>query len=266
MLNQAQIHRFHQDGFLLGDQVLDHAQVEELRIELDRVMQDKEAETKLQPVHIANLGGNPEIPVWQIVNMWQASDTFRSLSCNSKIVEEVAQLSSARELRLWHDQVQYKPAVVGGITGWHQDSPLWPILSPKTAQISAWVALDDVDESNGCLHMVPESHKWGVCSDFVHQIKSFHSMPKLFQDKEIRVVPCPVKKGYVHYHHGLTWHGSYQNSSQRKRRAIANHYMTEETVYDQAGGHVMKPYVTVNHGEKLTGKVFPLVWDSDCPA
>jgi hypothetical protein len=42
--------------------------------------------------------------------------------------------------------------------------------------------------------------------------------------------------------------------------------MTEETVYDQAGGHVMKPYVTVDHGDKLTGEVFPLVWESDRPA
>ena len=136
MLNVDQIQDFQKDGFLLGDRILDDDQVEELREELDRVIAEGPEEPDLsqsKATRIANLGGNPDTPVWQIVNMWQASDTFRSLSCNSKIVEEVAQLSSARELRLWHDQVQYKPAVVGGITGWHQDSPLWPILSPKTA-------------------------------------------------------------------------------------------------------------------------------------
>ena len=157
MLNQAQIRRFHRDGFLLGGQVLDNYQVEDLRSELDRVMQDKDSDTKSQPVHIANLSSNPEISVWQIVNIWQASDAFRALTCNLEIVEEVAQLSGARELRVWHDQIQYKPAVMGGITGWHQDSPLWPILSPKTAQVSAWVALDDADESNGCLHISSHS-------------------------------------------------------------------------------------------------------------
>ena len=36
--------------------------------------------------------------------------------------------------------------------------------------------------------------------------------------------------------------------------------MTEKTVYDETGGHIMKPFVTVNHGEKFVGEIFPLVW------
>ena len=66
---------------------------------------------------------------------------------------------------------------------------------------------------------------------------------------------------YVHYHHALTWHGSHANSSTQKRRAIAVHYMTEETVYDETRDHVMKPFVeNVAHNEKLEGKSFPLAW------
>ena len=80
---------------------------------------------------------------------------------NPTIVEEIGQLMSARELRVWHDQIQYKPPQVGGVNRWHQDSPLWGILTPKTSQVSAWVALDDANDSNGCMRMVRGSYHWG---------------------------------------------------------------------------------------------------------
>lgn len=39
---------------------------------------------------------------------------------------------------------------------WHQDAPYWPIVAPMT-EVTAWVALDDADEDNGCMSMVPGS-------------------------------------------------------------------------------------------------------------
>ena len=65
-----------------------------------------------------------------------------------------------RDIQIWHDQIQYKPPHHGGINNWHQDAPYWPVLKPETP-VTAWIALDDVDESNGCMWMVPGSHKWG---------------------------------------------------------------------------------------------------------
>ena len=41
--------------------------------------------------------------------------------------------------------------------------------------------------------------------------------------------------------------------------------MTSETLYDESGNHVMKPFVTVNDGEKLAGNHFPLVMASGSP-
>lgn len=144
---------------------------------------------------------------------------------------------------------------------WHQDSPYWPILQPKTSELTAWVALDDVDLENGCMQMVPGSHKWGDQIEFLHTLgKDFEAMPDEFEGRKIAVVPTPVKAGQVHFHHPLTWHGSNQNLSGRPRRAIALHFMTEETTYDASRIHVMKPFVTVGNGEKVQGEAFPLVY------
>lgn len=262
MLNQVQIDTFREKGFLLGSRVLNDEQVDELRSELTRVIDEYEKEDVAQPVHIANLGGREETPVWQIVNIWEASPAYRNLIHNPIIVEEIAQLTSATEVRVWHDQIQYKPPEVGGVNMWHQDSPYWPILTPKTSQVTGWVALDDVDESNGCMRMVPGSYKWGNQISFLHTVKDIHSMPDKFEKNELDVELCPVPKGYVHFHHALTWHGSHDNSSGNPRRAIAVHYMTGETLYDESGNHVMKRFVTVNNGDKLAGDHFPLVMDA----
>jgi ectoine hydroxylase-related dioxygenase (phytanoyl-CoA dioxygenase family) len=85
-------------------------------------------------------------------------------------------------------------------------------------------------------------------------------MPGEFDGHPINVVRCPVQKGEVHYHHALTWHGSHANTSGRPRRAIALHYMTQDTRYVASGQHVMKSYVEVEDGALLQGKYFPKVY------
>jgi ectoine hydroxylase-related dioxygenase (phytanoyl-CoA dioxygenase family) len=256
-----QIADFHAKGFLNGGHVLVDEEVEVLRGEVMRVIEERDRSDIPQPVLVRNLSRDENAPVWQIVNIWQASPPFRRLIDHPQITKAIAQLTGASELRIWHDQIQYKPAAIGGVNMWHQDAPLWPILAPMT-EVSAWVALDDADESNGCMSMVPGSHRWGNTIDFLNTLKRFEEMPSSYDGHEIEVVLCPVKKGEVHFHHALTWHASHNNTSGRPRRAIALHYMTQETRYVASGNHVMKEFVEVADGEVMRGQAFPRVYSS----
>jgi len=258
MLTKEQVATFQQQGYLKGSRVLTDAQVEELRAEVERVIADRDKPVP-QPVSITNLARNTGGVVWQIVNICNASAPFAALVRHPQITEEVAQLTGARELRLWHDQIQFKPAATGGVNMWHQDWPYWGILDAPH-QVTAWVALDDVDPDNGCMSMVPGSHRGGNNIQFLHQIPAFDQMPAEFEGRPLTVKPCPVRNGEVHYHHALTWHGSPANKSGRPRRAIALHYMTEQTRYKASGQHLMKRFVTVADGAPLSGDAFPLVW------
>ena len=259
MLTEQQVAQFKTNGYLNGGRVLSDDEVEELRAELDRVIRDQENPDRSQPVLIRNLARDDGAPVWQIVNIWMASEPFKRLVTHPEITKGVAQITGATELRIWHDQIQYKPPEIGGVNMWHQDAPYWPIIAPMT-EVTAWVALDDADETNGCMSMVPGSHLWGNNIDFLHTLKSYDDMPATFEGHKIEVIRCPVKKGEVHFHHALTWHGSHANTSGRPRRAIALHYMTQETRYVAGGQHVMKPYVEVADGALLQGKYFPLAY------
>ena len=197
--------------------------------------------------------------VWQIVNIWMASRPFRRLLEHPKITADIAQLTGSKELRVWHDQIQYKPAEQGGVTSWHQDAPAWPVIAPMT-EVSAWVALDDVDESNGCMSMVPGSHRWGDASELLHQLASFDAVPVSFHGHDVRVVRRPVRKGEVHYHHALTWHGSHANTSGRPRRAIAIHYMLDGTRFVASGQHPIKRLIEVPDGAPVEGRWFPVCY------
>lgn len=263
MLSQAQVEQFQRDGFLLGPHVFSDAEVEVLRADLDRVAAAGPrpwSEQHELPL-ITNLTGEPGKMVLQIIDIFKASNAFNALAHSGTITEEIAQLTGASELRIWHDQIQWKPAATGGVNMWHQDAPLWPSIKPMT-MVTAWVALDDVDEGNGCMSMVPGSHLWGDAIQFLWTIKDFDSLPESYEGHPISVRLCPVKKGQVHYHHSLTWHGSNANQSERARRAIAVHYMTQETHYIGPKGHPLEPWITLEEGEKMHGPHFPLVWSA----
>lgn len=258
MLTPQQVEEFQTNGYLLGGRVLRDEEVDHLGQEIFRVI-DQQKSSAPQPVRISSAGTAERFYV-QIVNIWEASPAYRDLLFHPTIAEEVDQLTAASQLRVWHDQVQYKPPEKGRVNMWHQDWPYWGILSGPH-QVTAWIAMDDVDESNGCMSMVAGSHRWGNQIQFLHTLKQFEDMPASFDGKHLKVERRPVKRGHVHYHHALTWHGSCSNESQRPRRALAIHYMTQETRYKASGGHLMKPFVEVADGEVLQGPHFPLVWE-----
>lgn len=274
MLSSTQLESFARDGFVKGSQVIGAAQADELCGEVLRVIADHQNHVVApkRAVSVGNLSDNADAPVWQIVNIWEGSAAFEELVHNSILAEEVGQLMQAamgaREIRLFHDQIQYKPAQKGGVNMWHQDSPYWPVLEPKDVQLTAWVALDDADEENGCMSMVPGSQRFGNQIEWLHTLKSFDAMPAQFEDKAIQVKTCPVERGRVHFHHPLTWHGSPANTSGRPRRAVALHFMTERAVFDagKRGLHPMGKFIESGDGETVCGEHFPLVWAREAAA
>lgn len=270
LLNQAQLDEFHLRGFVKAPQrVLDDEAVELLREELRKVLEGRSENAPLLNRNMLsgkNEYGQAPDPgkkvVIQIVNIWEASAAFLEHARNPEITATVARLCNHAEiLRIWHDQIQYKPALVGGPTGWHQDFPAWPILQPADL-ISAWVALDDAELDNGCMWMVPGSHRWGKVP-----LRTGENSEPLFESAllpegvEAKAEPVVVKKGEVAFHHSMTWHGSPPNRSARPRRAIAVHYMPGYTIYAPTRPHPVEKHVQVKAGEVLAGEKFPVVYE-----
>ncbi len=262
MLSSEALAEFRERGFMAGPQVYSDAEADRLCARLDAVMA---GEASGRPEALRNMLGHTDQVVVQIVNIWEADDLFREHLSNPIVCAAVAELIGDPVLRVWHDQVQYKPPRIGGPTVWHQDHPYWPIIQPPDL-VSAWVALADADVENGCMWMVPGSHRWGP-----HKGGTIGTDPETFDPQpdlaalpagtDVTPVPCPVRKGQVMFHHCLTWHGSPPNRSDRGRPAIAVHYMPGYTRYVANRTHLMEHRVTCAPGEILQGEFFPLVWN-----
>ncbi|MDA1191905.1 MAG: phytanoyl-CoA dioxygenase family protein [Candidatus Poribacteria bacterium] len=260
MLTAAQAKQFHENGFLNIGRVLSDDDCALLKSELFKVMNH---ETERKPVLNRNLTGRDDAVVVQIVNIWEASDAYLDLAKHPVITEAVAHLCNTDTLRIWHDQIQYKPAKAGGPTGWHQDHPLWPSIQPADL-ISAWIPMEDATLENGCMRMVPGSHKWGNQQRFIGTGEAFapiHREPSQLPDgAELNAVPTEVLKGECHLHHSLTWHGSPDNTSEKERPAIAIHFMPGHTLFQPVGRHPMDEFITVPEGTVLAGDHFPVVY------
>ncbi len=270
LLTPTQLDEFHLRGFVKASKrVLDDAQVDRLRDEMQQVMEEK---TAAKPVLNRNMLADANSPyanpaagqkvVVQIVNIWEASAWFLQHARNPEITSTVARLcNNAKQVRIWHDQVQFKPPRHGGPTGWHQDFPAWPVLQPADL-ISAWVALDDAEIDNGCMWMVPGSHRWGhIPLQSNEDFSPRYDASLVPEGAEVKTEPLIVKKGEVAFHHCMTWHGSPANKTDRPRRAIAVHYMPGYTIYAPNKPHPVEKHIKVKAGEVVSGEHFPLVYE-----
>ena len=104
--------------------------------------------------------------------------------------------------------------------GWHQDNG-YGELDPYNA-ISTLTALEDTDEENGCLRIIPGSHKLGQInvSDMFNHHSRNEKMSIELQVDENQAVPLPMKAGETLIFHCKTFHQSQGNFSKTRDRRI----------------------------------------------
>ena len=116
---------------------------------------------------------------------------------------------------------------------WHQDEAFYRKPGdPETfseARMSVWVPLQAATVENGCLWVVPGSHRWGLEEFTV--VTYGTCLRKLNREEYAREhgIPVPVAAGSVVLFDGYTWHSSQGNETDRVRRAFIVSYQ-EATV------------------------------------
>lgn len=115
---------------------------------------------------------------------------------------------------------------------WHQDEDYIPTRDRSLT--GAWLALDDATIENGCLWVIPGSHKPGVLWPMkFHEDKRFDCAWESYDYPytDDMAVPVEVKAGTVVLFNGYTLHRSLPNrATAGYRRALVNHYMSAESL------------------------------------
>jgi len=115
---------------------------------------------------------------------------------------------------------------------WHQDEGFIPTRDRSLN--AAWMALDDATVENGCLWVIPGSHKRGLLWPHrQHADDRFDCVVESFQFPytDDDAVPVEVKAGSIVFFNGYLLHRSMPNRAQSGfRRSLVNHYCSAETL------------------------------------
>jgi ectoine hydroxylase-related dioxygenase (phytanoyl-CoA dioxygenase family) len=214
MLTEAQIAKYHEDGYVIPDFTMPDDVIE-----------------AIQGRHAALLKKNPEFRDY-CAAILQYDEGFADYCRNDEILDMVEQVIG-QDIALWNSSFFAKPAGNGKATPWHQDGEYWPIRPLATCTV--WLAVDDAMPENGCLRIIRGSHK---NQDLLQHETNPSTELTLNQEllkteyDESKAVDLVLKRGQISLHDVFLVHGSEPNTSPNPRRGMTMRFMPTTSVFD----------------------------------
>ncbi len=170
--------------------------------------------------------------------LWSYPTDERLLDCVERFV--------GREVFSLHTMLINKPPNVDGRHPLHQDLLYFP-FRPADAIVAAWTALEPVTRENGCLVVIPGSHRGGLRRhenpDWEHVNLAYFGAEGVGPDAER--VHLEMDPGDTVFFHPLLLHGSGRNRTAGFRRAISAHFASLACTWEWKGADVQRRYKVV---------------------
>ena len=224
-LTDDEIARYRAEGWVVPRWRLPAPRVAEMSDALARLLRDNPGvrPEKLVSAHIDGDNGEGV----------RGSRAFLALARDPEIVELVSGVLGD-DVILWGCHVFCKPAGEGYETPWHQDGHYWPIRPLATCTV--WVALEDSKADNGCLRVIPGSHRERALHEHLHENRSDLTLnQRLAEDAfdEASAVDIELEPGEMSLHDVYMIHGARENTSSRRRTGVALRYMPTTSVFER---------------------------------
>ena len=224
-LSTHEIEHYQSEGWVIPQFQLPPARVAAMREALDALIRDNPGvrPEKLVSAHIE--GDNGE-------GVRGRSD-FLALAMDPEIVELVAGVIGD-DVVLWGCHVFCKPPAEGYETPWHQDGHYWPIR--PLANCTVWVALEESVAENGCLRVIPRSHRDRVLHAHLHEDREDLTLNQRMADgcfDEAEAVDLELQPGRMSLHDVYMIHGAKANTSRKRRTGVALRYMPASSVFER---------------------------------
>lgn len=223
-LTAAEKAAYETDGWVVPGFRLPEARVDALVAELDRVIAANPGvrPEKLISIHLEN--GREGV---------KGSSAFLDLARDPDILDLVED-AIGPDIALWGCHMFCKTPGDGLEVPWHQDGHYWPIRPLATCTV--WIALERSDAENGCLRLVPGSHRAGVLHDHMKEEGDLALSEKIEMSAfdEADAVDVVLAPGEMSLHDVYMIHGSNPNRSMRRRAGLAIRYMPTTSHLDRA--------------------------------
>ncbi len=229
-LSSVQVQKYNKEGFVAPIDVFSSQEADEIKNEIEFI-------EKKWPNELDGIGRN---------YIHLISPVFDKVCHNSKILDAVESIIG-KNILVCGTTLFIKNPNEKGFVSFHQDAK-YIGLEPHN-WVTAWVALTDSNEKNGCMKMWAGTHK----NEIKHHNQKFDENNLLTRGQTIEDVPInettPVilKAGQMSLHHPAVIHGSGLNKSEERRIGfVIQSYIG--TNVDQVLG---KMYVQLARGEDL---------------
>lgn len=216
MLTREQIDFYNTNGFLAVEGVYSPQEMKEARAVVEEFVERSRAVTAHTDVFDLEPGHSAAEPrVRRIKSPYLHHPTFERLVRHERMLDVVAALIGPG-VRLHGNKLNMKSGGYGSAVEWHQDFAFYPHSNDDLLAVG--VALDDCLLANGCMLMVPGSHRWPILDH--NQDGVFVGAFDLQREGiDLRqAVPVEVHAGGISLHHCRTAHGSAVNTSPAPRR------------------------------------------------
>ena len=262
-LSNEQVEYYHEFGHLSGIQLLNDDQVDQLRNEQAAIADPDHPGHDLFYEFHSNESTDPNAVLFHSLGHWRITEGFHDVLWNPQFLMAASQLLGEKSVRFWHDQLFCKPAKHGGVVAWHQDYSYWT-RTQAMQHLTCWVALDDATEENGCLQYVPKSHHWGLLDkpELAGDMDGLMDYLTEEQKEQFKPIPIELPKGYATFHHPLMVHGSYENKSDRSRRALVLNVFADGTI-SATNDTLLEGVPVIPKGQKMEGQFFPLLHQTE---
>lgn len=222
MLDKEQIEQYHREGFLVFEQLIDREKLASYLAVLDELVARGQQMTESHRPHWSlelNADGDP-IPgvLHKVQGVCQEEPRILNLARERSLVE-VAEALLGPDLDVFGTKFFPKLPRLGTSTRWHQDNFYFGTESDRI--LSCGIYLQDADRENGCLRVIPGSHKGAIA---VHE-KDGATHESWAQVDESGAVDLEIPGGTAVFFSANILHGAYDNHSDRSRYATAWHYL-----------------------------------------
>jgi len=147
------------------------------------------------------------------------------VSVDPTLLDMVEQLIGP-DIILWGTNCFHKPAGTGRRIPFHRDGRYWPIEPLATCTV--WIAIEATDRDNGCLRVVPGSHRAAEVGEHYTSEDPADAIPETLAPgafDEADAVDVPLEAGQMVLFDVYTIHGSWPNAGSRRRFGYAMRYM-----------------------------------------
>ena len=220
-LTKDQIEFYREKGYLGVEGVFSTAEVEELQRVTDEFVEKSRSVTEHDDVFDLEPDHTPEFPKLRRLKYPPSQhEVYDRALRNDRVLDIVSQLVGTEAVRGHGSKLNIKAADFGSPVEWHQDWAFYPHTNDD--MLAVGVCIDEMSEENGCLLIIPGSHKGPVLDHHLDGRFAGAVTEPDFDDSTAEKVELPA--GGISLHHVRVLHGSLPNRSPNPRRLLLFEY------------------------------------------